>query len=163
MYDMLPFPNINAKDTEEQVAQINNYLIQFKETLEFILSNISIDNLSQDLISKLNTMGADIQKSIEDRDDHLQQISNIKSNNGLTVSDVINSAAFGEALKKAGPTEYLVSAEQTQTSDEPGGINLYAIKNESGTIETFTVKNGKTPIVEFSVNFGTGNLEYTTT
>ena len=160
MYDMLPFPNISAKDTEEQVAQINNYLIQFKETLEFILTNISIDNLSQDLVSKLNTMGADIQKSIEDRDDHLQQISN---KNVLTVSDVINSPAFGEALKTAGPTEYLVSAEQIQTSDEPDGINLYAIKNESGTVETFTVKNGKTPNVEFSVNFDTGNLEYATT
>ena len=94
MYDMLPFPNITAKDTEEQVAQINNYLIQFKETLEFILTNISIDNLSQDLITKLNELGADIEKSIEERDDQIQQVSN----QALTVSDVINSPAFALAL-----------------------------------------------------------------
>ena len=66
MYDMLPFPNLSGGTAEEQVAQINNYLIQFKETLEFVLANISIDNLSQDLVDKLNTLGADLEKSIED-------------------------------------------------------------------------------------------------
>lgn len=158
MYDMLPFPNITAKDAEEQVSQINNYLIQFKETLEFILTNISIDNLSQDLITKLNDMGADIEKSIEERDDQLQQVSN----KTLTVSDVINSSAFTTALDDVTPKKYLVSAEQIQTSEEPEGINIYAIEDESGQIKEFIVKNGKTPIVEFSVNFDTGNLEYTT-
>ena len=43
MYDMLPFPNITSKTAEEQVAEINNYLIQFKESLEFILTSIAKD------------------------------------------------------------------------------------------------------------------------
>ena len=90
MYDMLPFPNFNGKNAEEQVAQINNYLIQFKETLEFILSNITTDNLSQDLIDKLNTLGANVKKNEEDDDFQFQQVSQ----NTLTVSDVINSEAF---------------------------------------------------------------------
>ena len=119
MYDMLPFPNINANDTGEQIIQINNYLIQFKETLEFILTNISTDNLSQDLIVKLNTLGADIEKSIEDRDDQIQQMSS----KTLTVSDVINSSAFSSAVD---------------------GVVADAVKD-----------------TKFSVNFETGNLEYT--
>ena len=154
MYDILPFPNIVAGSVEEQTAQINNYLIQLKETLEFVLTNISTENLSQDLIVRLNTLGADIQKSNEDREDQLQQVSN----KTLSVSDVINSAAFKAAL----PQNYLVSAEQIQTSEESEGINIYAIEDESGEIKQFTLKNGKTPNVEFSVNFNTGNLDYTT-
>ncbi len=159
MYDMFQFPNINAKTIEEQSAQINNYLIQFKENLEFILTNISTDNLSQDLIVKLNTLGADIEKSIEDRDDQIQQVAAIKS---LTVSDVINSESFKAALNGVTPSKYLVSAEQIKTSEEPEGINIYAIEDASGKITQFTVKNGKTPNVDFTVNFDTGNLEYTT-
>ena len=117
MYE-LPFPNIIASNIDELVAQTNNYLIQFKETLEFALSNISTDNLSQDLITKLNTLGANIEKSIEDRDDQLQQVSN----KSISVSDVINSPDFDLAL------------------DDKIKINN----------------------VEFTINFDTGTLEYTT-
>ena len=112
MVDMLPFPNPTTKTPEEQVVEINNYLIQLKEALEFILTNISIDNLSYELVQKLNSLGAEIEKSVEDRDDQIQQISS----KTLTVSDVINSDAFKEALTN----EYV-----------------------------------------FTVNFDTGNLDYT--
>ena len=173
MYDMLPFPNITATELGEQTAQINNYLIQFKETLEFILTNISTDNLSTDLVEKLNTLGADIEKTTEETTEQIQQVSN----KAITVSYVINSAAFKAALDNSGPQEYLVSAEQIQESQESGGINIYAITDESGNVSTFTVKNGEkgetgerglqgekgnTPNVTFSVNFQTGNLDYTT-
>ena len=154
MYDMLPFPNITATTVEEQTKQINNYLIQFKETLEFILTNISTDNLSPALIDKLNSLGAEIEKTTEETTDQIQQVSN----KAITVSDVINSQAF----KAAVPQEYLVSAEQIQTSDESGGINIYAIEDASGKVSQFTVKNGETPNVAFTVNFETGNLDYTT-
>jgi hypothetical protein len=90
MYDMLPFPNITATDTKEQVAQINNYLIQFKETLEFILTNISADNLSADLIAKLNSLGSDIQKENVERGEEMQQVSG----RIITASDVVNSAVY---------------------------------------------------------------------
>ena len=145
---------MNGKTVEEQVAELNTYLIQFKETLEFILTNISIDNLSQDIVNKLNELGAEIEKNNDDREEQIQQVSN----KTLTVSDVINSPAFNEAI----PHKYLVSAEQVQASNEPEGLNIYAIKDESGKVETFTVKNGKTPNVRFSVNYSTGNLEYIT-
>ena len=97
MYDIFPFPNITATSIPELVTQTNNYLIQFKEILEFALANISTDNLSQDLIEKLNILGADIEKSIEDRDDQMQQVAN----KALSVSDVINSLAFSLAVDSA--------------------------------------------------------------
>ena len=95
MYDMLPFPSITAKTPEEQVAELTNYLIQFKETLEFILANISVENLSQELIQRLNDLGADIVKDTEEREEQLSQIAN----RGLTVSDVINSETFKTSVK----------------------------------------------------------------
>lgn len=164
MYDMLPFPNITAKSVEEQASQINNYLIQFKETLEFILTNISTENLSQELVEKLNSLGAEIEKTTEDATDQIQQVSN----KSITVSDVVNSQSFKSAVNSAVPHQYLVSAEQVQTSQESGGINIYAIEDESGNVRQFTVKNGEkgkdgvTPNVAFTVNFETGNLDYTT-
>ena len=158
MYDILPFPNIITGSVEEQTAQINNYLIQLKESLEFILTNISTENLSQELIEKLNTLGADIEKSNVERDDQLNQIAN----KTLSVSDVINSQAFKVALSNVTPKEYLVSAEQIETSEEPEGLNIYAIEDSSGEVVQFTIKNGKTPNVSFSVDFNTGNLEYIT-
>lgn len=158
MQDMLPFPNLMGNTADEKLAQLNNYLIQFKETLEFILANISVENLSQDLVNKLNTLGANIEKSNEERNDQIGQVSK----NTLTISDVMNSASFKSELDKVTPKEYLVSAEQTRVSEEPEGINLYAITNESGNVKIFKVKNGKTPNVEFLVNFETGNLDYIT-
>ncbi len=95
MQDRLPFPDINARNTEEQVSQIVNYLILLKEEMEFILGSISVDNLSPELVEKLNEMGADIEKSNETSEDHIQQLTN----KALTVSDVINSDAFDSAVK----------------------------------------------------------------
>lgn len=117
MYDILPFLRSTSKIPEEQIADIINYLIQFKEALEFILLNISVDNLSKDLVDMLNTLGADIEKSNESREEQISQVSNKTIT--VTVSDVINSALFKSAVNAA-------------------------------------VSN-----IKFTVNFDTGNLEYT--
>jgi len=90
MVDLFPFPKIVGKTPEEQIAELINYMTQFKETLEFALMNISTDNLSAELIAKLNDLGADIEKSKEDRNEEIAQISN----KTLTVSDVCNSDLF---------------------------------------------------------------------
>jgi len=76
MVDLFPFPKIVGKTPEEQIAELINYMTQFKETLEFALMNISTDNLSAELIAKLNDLGADIEKSKEDRNEEIAQISN---------------------------------------------------------------------------------------
>ena len=98
MYDLLPFPQITATEPKEQVRQLTDYLFKFKEELEFILTGISVENLSQDLVDKLNSLGANIEKSNEDNAEQLQQIRSV------TVSDVINSEAFDVAVKSRMPS-----------------------------------------------------------
>lgn len=75
MFDMLPFPRITSRKPEEQVNELTQYLIQFKETLEFILTNISFDNLSQEMITRLNSLGAEIEKRDEKNNEQMQQVS----------------------------------------------------------------------------------------
>lgn len=95
MVDIFPFPSITEKTPEKQIGEIVNYLTQFKETLEFAITNISTDNLSTELIGKLNELGADIEKNEDDRKEETAQISN----KFITVSDVCNSEIFKAAVK----------------------------------------------------------------
>ena len=176
MYDMLPFPNITATDAKEQVAQINNYLIQLKEELEFILTNISADNLSPELLSQIIGLGAEVKTTKEEQEDATQQITQKM----ITVSDVVNSQMFKEAtiggvkvngtqLERDGdrnvnvpvPTDYIKDGSQTTTSNESGGLNVFTFYNANGERKTFEVRNGDIPTIDLSVNFETGNLEYT--
>ena len=163
MQDLFEYPTITSTQPEEQVKELVHYLVQFKETLEFALGNISTDNLSADLVSKLNTLGADIKRSNDEIEEQFQQVAHKQ---GITVSDVLNSEAYKASIKTVTdqiPTEYLKSAEQIQDSEEAGGINIYAFADASGNVQEFTVRNGKTPVLELSVNYETGNLEYTVT
>ena len=170
-FDTLPFPNITAKDAEERSKQTVDYLIQFKEELEFILNAIA-----------RGEYGSITTKPTQVVETHVVSTSR----NELTVAEVINSAAFKGAIdsvqenindvgkdvdearkeiaivENAIPKEYLVRAEQTYVSSEPGGINLYSVTDAGGQVKALEVKNGKTPKVTLSVNFENGNLEYTT-
>ncbi len=94
MVDMLPFPSIREGRPEAQISELVSYLIQFKETLEFALMNISTENLSPELVNKLNELGADIEKSNTRREEEVAQVS-VKT---LTVSDVCNSELFKDAI-----------------------------------------------------------------
>ena len=96
MMDMFPFPSVTGKTSEEQRKDILNYLIQFKETLEFALMNISTENLSPDLVNRLNDLGANIQQNNAERESELAQITQKQT---ITVFDVLNSEAFKASLK----------------------------------------------------------------
>lgn len=91
MMDMFPFPSVTGKTSEEQIRDILNYLVQFKETLEFALMNISTENLSSDLVNRLNDLGANIQSNSAERESELAQITQKQT---LSVFDVLNSDAF---------------------------------------------------------------------
>lgn len=167
MYDILPFPNITAEEKGELVFQINNYLIQLKETLEFALTNISSENLSQELIDKMNSLGADIQKMDETNTEQIQSVSSRM----LTVSDVLNSPGFAAHTQASmeyaqglvDALEYIVSGSQTTTSSASGGSNVFTFTDSQGKTSTFTVKNGEKgdpPKMTFTVDFTTGNLLY---
>ena len=93
MNDILPFPNTTGITPEEKITNISNYLIQLKEELEFILTNISADNLSPTLIDKLNSLGSDLEKRTEEADDKISQVAGKK---GITLYDVFNSETFKE-------------------------------------------------------------------
>ena len=125
MYDMLPFPSITAKTPEEQIAELTSYLIQFKETLEFLLANISVENLSQELVQELNDLGAGIASNVEEQENQLSQIAS----KTITVSDVINSEAYKASVKsevsktkfsvnfETGELEYTFDEEDKETED----------------------------------------------
>lgn len=96
MVDLFPFPRITGNTPEKQISELCVYLIQFKETLEFALMNISTDNLSADLIEKLNSLGADIVTNSRNREEELAQVNT----QSLTVSDVCNSDVFKASVDK---------------------------------------------------------------
>lgn len=96
MIDALPFPHITAKDTQEQIKQINDYLVYFKESLEFILMNISTDNLSSDLVDKLNRFDSEIETLKMVEDNVIQQVSN----KTITALEVIESEEYKASIKE---------------------------------------------------------------
>lgn len=130
-----------------------------------------------------------VKKESKDRDDNLAEADNAitQSVNAITQSVNALSQAINNVDKALGnlatelrqadstlqknintvegkiPTQYVKSAEQTQISNEPNGINIYSVTDASGTIHKLKVRNGKTPTITMSVNFTTGNLEYTST
>ena len=136
MLDRLPMPHITATKTEEQLAQIRDYLFHFKEELEFILMNISIDNLSSELVEKLNSLGADIESGKKENEDLLQQIGN----KALTVYDVVKSPLFRSEIESKVP-------------------KVKDIINDSDFKEDLT-REIKSAIPTFTINFENGNLEY---
>lgn len=122
MVDAFPFPRITEETSEKQIKQLVDYLIQFKETLEFALTNISTENLSPELISKLNELGADIQKSNDARAEELAQLTV----DTLTISDVCNSNTFKDAVK-------------SEVKKHNVTIN---VNTETGHLEYYTVEQG---------------------
>ena len=56
--------------------------------------------------------------------------------------DVSKSDLAALAVKKDIPTDYLVGGEQTTTSEDDGGANVFTFTKADGKTATFTVKNG---------------------
>ena len=77
MVDLFPFPKLNGNTPEEQIAELVRYLTEFKELLEFELRNISMENLSPELINKIKGLGTDIEQTKENREEELAQITKL--------------------------------------------------------------------------------------
>jgi ABC-type lipoprotein release transport system permease subunit len=95
MFDILPFPNITGHTQEEQLVQTRDYLYQLKEELEFILTNIGAENLSQELRAQIANLGDTIKTTIEEQDTMNQQMTS----KTITVNDVLNSPGYKADLK----------------------------------------------------------------
>lgn len=52
----LPYPNLLSKTEGEKIDELVRYLLQLRETLEFILQNITIDNLSPELRERVTAV-----------------------------------------------------------------------------------------------------------
>lgn len=123
MFDIFNFPNINKSDkTEKQIEDIVNYLIQFKETLEFELANISLENLSPELTNKLDSLSSDIDKGVDGIKEEFSQ----RSTGNLTVSDVCNSELFKSYVKTS--VEGEVSKQLTFTVNFETGHLEYGVE-----------------------------------
>ena len=83
MFDTLPFPNMTAKDADERSRQTVEYLFQLREELVFILESMVSGEYGKILSN------ASAAKEVEEL---------VGSQGGLTVAEVINSAAFKSAL-----------------------------------------------------------------
>lgn len=95
MRDLLPFPMLRSTTPETQIEELVVYLVQLKEELEFILSNVSEDNLSEALRKRLEGLGVSIGASNKNRKDELLQVTSRL----ISVRDVVGSDVFKEAVK----------------------------------------------------------------
>lgn len=90
----LPYPSILEGDNENQIQIIYRYLIQLHDALEFEISNISSENLSDSLTLHLETIQALIKATSETADN--AQI--IAQQRGVTIEEVVSSSLFKAAL-----------------------------------------------------------------
>lgn len=95
MRDLLPFPMIRGKLPEAQIEELVTYLVQLKEELEFILSNISEDNLSEGLRKRLNSLGESIGANTTKSEDELLQVTS----KIMSVRDIVGTDVFKEAVR----------------------------------------------------------------
>lgn len=96
MRDLLPFPMLRATTPEARIAELEAYLVRLKEELEFILSNISEDNLSEGLKKRLNSLGESIGANTTKSEDELLQVTS----KILSVRDIVGTDVFKEAVKE---------------------------------------------------------------
>lgn len=78
MVDMLPFLRTSGSTTEQQLAEVISYLLQFKETLEFVLTNISFENFSPDVKETLDKLAEIIANNNAEKENEFEQF--IKNN-----------------------------------------------------------------------------------
>lgn len=69
VYDLLPFPNITSSDPQGQIKQLIDYLGQFKEDLEFILSDTQNSktvsaNVAEEAVQRVVSTTVDIREIV---------------------------------------------------------------------------------------------------
>lgn len=132
-FDTLPFPNITAKDAEERSKQTVDYLIQFKEELEFILNSI---------------VSGDYGRLLSQPTQNTQTIVSTAREESLTVAEVVNSAAFKASIN---------SIKEQTLEAVPEEVKTKVVELLPAEVEKHM------PDIAFTVNFENGNLEYTIT
>ena len=116
MQDLIPYPNINAKDAETQAKQINNYLLQLKEAVEFEFMRISSESHSA-----LNTLTKSIIDSDATREEQMSQVGGKVTDVSKGVMSAISQTADNimlEVNKKVGAEEVVSSINVSKDAIE---------------------------------------------
>lgn len=130
MIDLLPFLRVSGGTAEEKINDICDYLIHLKETLEFALMNITSENLSKELIDKLNRLGADIRTGNDNTESAVRQLSS----KSVTIPGVCSSEVFKQAVKD----EFLKLIGDVKVNLTTGKLE-YEIETDTDTeVETNT-------------------------
>ena len=136
MLDMFPYPNINANDVETIKKQINNYLINLKESLEFEFMKLSSENVSnrnsiESVINEMNTQNDDQMSQVSSR--VISSSSDVKSAIEQTANEIRTEVSESYELKKDANEMYKeLSSSIKQTED---AINLSVSEQMSITRE----------------------------
>lgn len=160
MENLLPFPHFIAGDTANRLKQMEDYLYQFRESLELALTDIGPANFSAAFRTELSALGLqmkDMETNAEERQQRVEQVSNGQ----ITVSDVLNSEAYKasiRAVKSKGGDGYVKFPDGTMVcygaEDMKTSITFYesyatkpvlVVSPDVGTVVTesgFTVEAG---------------------
>lgn len=132
MFEFLPHPDIKAKNLEDLTMQTNDYLFRLKESLEFMLMSIDIENLSPEFRSKLDAIGVEIQTANDIREDGMAQMAS----NALTVEDVINSPLLdGKIEDSLEEVEESIGkkANQSEVDSHTGNSTIHVTASEKNS------------------------------
>lgn len=107
--NMLPHPNIIARDDANKLRQMESYMYQLHEALELALTDIGPENFSAAFRMELSAIGLQMQNVQTNTEQSQQRVEQVNKGQ-LTVSDVLSSAAYKasiEAVKSKGADGYV--------------------------------------------------------
>ena len=114
MLNLLPFPNINGNNDTEKIEQIIAYLMQLKEEVEYSLTHITLDDLTEEVKNKIESVNQNIKETESTQEEQIQQLLN----SVLKVDDVLASNKFNDVLQEL---EERVNAYTDKKIGEIGG------------------------------------------
>ena len=143
----LPYPNINGESNEKKLAQINAYLIQLKDALEFALMGMSSENQS---VSEALAKG--LSNSNVEREDQLTQVSSKMTSEADNTKSAIEQTAdriMLEVAKKIGANEVVAIINVSPEEIELKG-NRVVIESDNWTVD----KKGSQVCKDLTINGG---------
>lgn len=138
---MLPILSLTGSTIGEQVRQIELFLYQLRESLEFELSDIDTGNLSPALRGELEKLGVSIEETKKTAEES-QERSGTTANRMITISDVINSELY-KASQDALVKKNIVNGEGSLILAE--GVQICYGVTEEQTV-TFTKAFKEVPV-----------------
>ncbi len=156
----IPYPEINTDGRAISTEQINEYLYKLAQSLEFSLSDISLDNLSKELLDMIG-VGVNEETVKQYAEDALRSANSFSRR---IVNDAVKSMKeyTDETVKAGGNTESPVFTGVPTAPTAAPGTNTDQIATTAFVANAIKDLGGGSGgyVYAFSVNFETGQLEY---